>query len=406
MNGARWQIQHQCPQCGAPVILDEADRLLACPFCRSRLYIVSSEPFHYHIPAPAAATEVVYIPYWRFRGLSFRIQPLEMTNTYVDTNRLALPLRGMPPSLGVRPQAMKLKFLSPETAGVFLRPARKAEEVIPQTAPAAPTSGRSVFIGDSVSLIYTPMIAGAGVLRDAFRPQQVLPWTEDKSGEYQALASAERDRIRFLATLCPACGWDIQGARDTLVLTCRNCRSAWSCNGPALAQIPCTVMAGNGKDAHYLPFWRLKVRFTGLTLTSLADLIRLANLPKAITPEMLRQEVHFWSPAFKLNPALFTRLARQLTVYQPDFPGGDSLPPQDVYPVTLAATEALESILVTLAGIVTDKRVFFAALPGLQIHPEETLLVYLPFTAGRQELAHEVMKVVIDRKALAFGAFM
>ena len=53
MNGTKWQIEQGCPQCGAPVTLDETDRLLACPFCRTRLYLVPEGHFRYHIP-PAA----------------------------------------------------------------------------------------------------------------------------------------------------------------------------------------------------------------------------------------------------------------------------------------------------------------------------------------------------------------
>ncbi|MBP8979866.1 MAG: hypothetical protein KBG09_01280 [Syntrophobacterales bacterium] len=405
MNGSNWQIQLQCPQCGAPVVMEETDRLLSCAFCRTRLYIVSAAPFHYYIPATTTA-EVFYIPYWRLRGLSYKIQPQEVTGVYVDTNRQALLLKGLNPSLGVRPQAMKLKFLSPETPGVFLRPLQKVEEVIPQTAPSPPASGRSIFIGEAVSLIYTPMIMKNGALRDAFRPQQVVPWREDDSGKYQALAAGERERTRFLATLCPACGWDLQGSRDTLVLTCGNCQSAWSCPGTSLEKVPFVVMTGLGADPHYLPFWRLKIVCEGLALASLADLVRLANLPRVITPELEKKEFHLWSPAFKVHPSLFMRWARQITVHQPENDYDETLPGRYIYPVTLSAPEALESAPVTLANIVADKRLFFQALPRLKIRIREALLVYQPFTATRQELIHETMKVVIDRKALGFGVFM
>ncbi len=405
MNGSNWQIQHQCPQCGAPVILEETDRLLSCAFCRTRLYIVSPGPCHYYIPAPATA-ETVYIPYWRLRGLAYQLQPPEMTPSYVDANRQALPIKGLPPSLGVRPQAMKLKFLSPDSPGVFLRPKLKAEETLPQAAAPLAMRGRNVFIGEAVSLIYSPMLLRNNTLADAFRPGLTMSWTDAERGEYPLLDAAARDGTRFLPVLCPACGWDLQGTRDSVLLTCHNCQSAWSCNGAALEKTPFRVMTGADDDLHYLPFWRLKVRFEGLSLESRADLIRLANLPRAVTPEMEKTAVHFWSPAFKVNPALFMRWARQATVFQPDEDYGETLPQRQLYPVNLSAGEALESVLVTLAGIVTDKRVFFAILPRLKMHAEETLLVYQPFAAAGKELIHERMKVVIDRKALTFGALM
>jgi hypothetical protein len=74
MNGAYWQIEHGCPQCGAPVTMDETDRPLACPFCPTRLYLVAEDHFRYHIPPAAGAEgELLYIPYWRFRGSSFTV---------------------------------------------------------------------------------------------------------------------------------------------------------------------------------------------------------------------------------------------------------------------------------------------------------------------------------------------
>ena len=33
--------------------------------------------------------------------------------------------------------------------------------------------------------------------------------------------------LTFLATLCPKCGWTLNGQRDSVVLTCSNCETAW-----------------------------------------------------------------------------------------------------------------------------------------------------------------------------------
>ncbi|MDI9569147.1 MAG: hypothetical protein QM278_00210 [Pseudomonadota bacterium] len=405
MNGSNWRIQEQCPQCGAPVVLEETDRILSCAYCRTRLFICSPDPCHYYIPAPTAA-ETVYVPYWRLRGLAYRIEPLEIGDAYIDLNRRALSLSGLPVSLGVRPQAMKLRFLSQETPGTFLQPGLTAEEALPRTITPSGGAGRDIFIGEAVSLIYSPMTARGNTLYDAFRPAQTLPWTEAERERCPALAPTARTRVRFLPTLCPSCGWDLQGARDTLALTCGNCQSVWTPSGAALERTPFLVMNGLGDDTHYLPFWRLRIHCEGIALESLADLARLTNLPRAITGEMERRPAYLWVPAFKINPALFMRWTRQATVFQPEADYGEKLPRQNIYPVTLTAPEALESVPLTLANIVTDKRVFFAALPRLKPHARETTLVYQPFSASPRELIHQTMKVVIDRKALSFGASM
>ena len=54
----------------------------------------------------------------------------------------------------------------------------------------------------------------------------------------------------------------------------------------------------------YLPFWRMKPRVEGIHLVSYADLIRLANLPKVINRAFESAPLYFWSPAFKVSPAL------------------------------------------------------------------------------------------------------
>ena len=97
MSDSHWQIEQGCPQCGAPVTLDETDRLLACPFCRTRLYLVPEDHFHYHIPPAAGADgELFYIPYWRLRGSLFSVTASEVTHRFVDTNTLAVNFPGLP----------------------------------------------------------------------------------------------------------------------------------------------------------------------------------------------------------------------------------------------------------------------------------------------------------------------
>jgi hypothetical protein len=150
----------------------------------------------------------------------------------------------------------------------------------------------------------------------------------------------------------------------------------------------------------------MRLRFDGIHLTSVADLVRIANLPKPITPLLEEKQVYFWSPAFKINPALFLRWARQITIYQPNDECVTEIPSQPVHPATLPLKEAVESAALTLGGIVTDKRMFAANLSRMRISIEDSCLVYQPFVERGRELIHEKMKVVLDRNALTFGTFM
>jgi hypothetical protein len=116
-------------------------------------------------------------------------------------------------------------------------------------------------------------------------------------------------RVR-LSTL--SAGWHtdspiVLNLKDSLVLICRNCNSAWTCSEETFTKLEFAVMIPPSETREitcYLPFWRMKPRIEGMELASYADLIRVANLPKAITPDFAAAQLFFWSPAFKVNPAL------------------------------------------------------------------------------------------------------
>jgi hypothetical protein len=165
-------------------------------------------------------------------------------------------------------------------------------------------------------------------------------------------------------------------------------------------------MSGSSDTLIYLPFWRIKPVITGLKATSFADLVRLGNLPRSITPAMEDTPLYFWSPAFKVNPSLFLRWSRQLTVLQMPDDLTDQWPSSAVFAATLPLAEATESILVTLGSLAIDKRAFFKGLPDIRVDAKESLLVYHPFVMGERELTHERMGLVIEKNALKYGTTM
>jgi DNA-directed RNA polymerase subunit RPC12/RpoP len=405
---SNWKIEHQCPQCGAPALMDEADRLLACPFCRTRLYLVTPDYFRYRIPAPAApGKEMLYLPYWRLKGTSLSVEGNEIKSRFIDTSSPAISAPGIPPSLGVRPQAMTLKFASPDMTGRFIDASLPPESVIP--AMNASDSGGPVFcrvfIGERISLVYAPAYVENGRIYDALLERPLSDRQEDSLTAFAV--KPPNWQVRFVATQCPRCGWDMQGERDVVVLTCRNCDSAWCCSGGRFLEIPFAVLAAAAMDAVvYLPFWRMKPHSDGIALKSYADLIRLANLPKAMNPAFESVPVYFWSPAFKVNPALFLRWCRQMTVYQPGGAIRETFAGAYCHPVTMPAGEARESMIITLAGLIRDKRRIYPMLKDLRIDARETLLVYHPFRVGSRELTHETMQVTLDRTALDYGAYL
>ena len=410
MNGTNWQIEQCCPQCGAPVTLDETDRLLACPFCRTRLYLVPEGHFRYHIPPAAGAEgELLYIPYWRLRGSSFTVSAFEVTNRFVDTSALAADIPGLPSTLGFRPQVLKLRFVSPATEGRFIPADRTALQAIPGLSGTPGGVFHQRFIGETVSLIHAPLLLRGGTLCDAVLGRPVCTCAIEDQERLHATPAGAQGQVRFVPTLCPHCGWDMEGERDSLVLICRNCNSAWACPGQAFIHVEFAVMTpppGTGEITLHLPFWRMMPRFEGLDLASWADLIRIANLPKAITPAFAAAPLYFWSPAFKVNPALYARWSRQMTVFRPVGYETDRLPDTALYPVTLPLGEAAEGIVVNLAQLITDKRKLYPRLDSLRVTLEESRLEYHPFVSSRNELLHAALRVSLDRTALAYGVRM
>jgi uncharacterized Zn finger protein (UPF0148 family) len=398
-----WQIDHQCPQCGAPVTLNEADRLLLCPYCRTKLYLVTDDHFQYCIPTKdSTRRDIIHIPYWRLKGLSFSVLAGDVANRFFDTNLLAIDMRGLPYSLGLRPQALRLTFASPGVKGRFLEPGIDARAVM-QRIGADAACYHQAFIGEIISLIHCPVYLENNMLYDALLERPLCPVKSEDMDGLLAKSHSQNWQVRFISTQCPRCGWDLLGEKDTLVLTCTNCESAWTCRVNTFESVEFSVITDVEPAPHYLPFWRMKPSIEGIPLRSYADLIRLGNLPKVITSAFEETPLYFWSPAFKVNPALFLRWSRQMTVFQSVEKKNGILPRTSLYPVTLSSGEAQENIMITIANLITEKRRLFPLLSGIRIDLDEVLLEYHPFAIARNELIHTKLRLSIDKNALAFG---
>jgi hypothetical protein len=210
-------------------------------------------------------------------------------------------------------------------------------------------------------------------------------------------------KIQFISTLCPQCGWNLEGEKDALIMICKNCNTAWSCQGNSFKKVNFVVLKSIDKISQYLPFWKMKARIEGLKLDSYADLIRAGNLPKAVTSAFEGKPLFFWSPAFKVNPALLLRWARQMTIYQPEGKSDSELSKVPLYTANLAIEEAEEFIKITIADIVSDKRKIFPTFSHIRITLDDFQLVYHPFVESHSELIHESMRLSFDKKSLAFG---
>jgi hypothetical protein len=413
VNTSSWQIEHACPQCGAPVVLEETDHLLVCGHCRVKLYLSSDRCFSYLLPPAASVSgEVFLAPYWRVKGMMFGCQGHEIGQKVIDASFQAGELKCLPISLGFRPQAMRLRFVLAKTPGRFLRAVLPLGQVrgvlqnnvLASEGDAAPaTRLYQAFLGETVSTIYAPFILRDNILHDAILDRPVCSLNESGLEMLRSATPASEDRLHFVATLCPYCGWDLQGDKDSLVLVCNNCSSAWQAALAAMERVAVEVLPGGGAQSIHLPFWRIKAPLEGIALRTYADLVRLANLPKAIQAEWEDVDCHLWSPAFKVRPKAFLQIARAITLAQPQGSQPGVLPKGEIYPVTFAAGEALEAIKIILAQIAVAKSHVFPLLSQIRIGSPEITLTYLPFTAHPNEFIQEQFNFSIDRSTVQLG---
>jgi len=401
-------IEHQCPQCGAPAILEETDRLFNCKYCRVDSYLVADDFFRYVLPHEAAENkEVVFFPYWRFKGMLFFCGPSGIKNRFVDVSHQAIVTPYFPISVGLRSQAMKLRFVTADTPGRFLQPRQHFKNIVNNFEKRF---GRSLpkpilhqaHIGETLSLIYSPFYV-KDQLYDAILDKPVSAALPEDFNIDDFAGDRPRGHIRFVSTLCPNCGWDLEGERDALVLSCKNCNSTWYPIGKKLKQLKFAQIPGKGNNTIYLPFWRIRADITGISLNSYADLIKLANLPRVVQDGWNDVPFRFWIPAFKVRPQVFLRLASHITLSQPHQKLVPELPDSGVHPSTLPVEEAIESLMITLAYFMKPRRTLMERLHDIQINAKKFTLVFIPFNEEHHEFIQPDFQLAINKNVMALS---
>lgn len=402
-----FRIEHQCPQCGAPAALEETDRLFACPFCRVRSVLTARDYFRYVLPAKRpAGRELIYAPYWRFKGFLLFSLPGGVEHKYVDVNQLGIDLGALPPTLGLRAQAMKLRFAAPDMAGRFIAPSRSFAQTVEAferrfNRGMGGAAIECAHLGDAMGLLYSPFYA-ASRLVDAVldRPIAAIP----QEFETAAAAAGKPDGgLGFIPALCPSCGWDLDGERDALVLGCENCGSSWAPSGGALARVDCDFMRCDEEGLLYLPFWQTTCAITGVELNTYADLVRAANLPKMIQPEFASRSFRFWTPAFKIRASAYLRLAESLSLTQPQELLRPGRPQGRRHPATLPAEEAAKSLKVIFSGMMKPRQRLAELLPAVEIRPTAHRLAYLPFRQDRHDYIQPQTRIAVNKNLLALS---
>ena len=168
--------------------------------------------FRYMLPGNTPQSKnLIYFPYWRFKGMWFACDGNGVQHKFIDVSHQAVASPLFPASLGLRSQALRLKFVTPETAGRFLQPtqsfaqaAQNFEDRLGKTS--ARPALHHAHIGETISLIYAPFYIENRIYDAVLNLPIAAALTEDFDID-QLPAESPNWRIHFISTLCPSCGW-------------------------------------------------------------------------------------------------------------------------------------------------------------------------------------------------------
>ncbi len=407
-------VEQPCPQCGGQITLNAAHRLLTCPYCGVKNFMQAAGAFRFILPVHKTSGQggrLLYAPYIRFKGNVFQVNDTGISYRVVDTTQDGFPLSGLPPSLGLRPQAMPLLRVNGQSPGRFLRLSVKLSVILQKVARLNTLAGKETkktyhqaFIGEELSYIYLPLRQEKQALIDAVVNAPLVELEKVRAVPLKGIRASKSWQVKFTATLCPRCGWSLDGEGDALVLHCLNCETSWSLGNQGLKRITAAMVQGNDKDALYLPFWKISAHLPSLNIWSFADFLERTNQPVVVGKLWRDKVMSFLIPAFKLRPKTFLHISKQSTLNQwalgQEQPLHTTLP---LYPVTLPLNEARQSIKVVLAASSVSRKRVFPYLPG--VHPENlsSRLVYLPFTDRQYDWLQPRTRAVIIKSVLNFG---
>lgn len=422
-----WKVTGLCPQCGGEVLLEAGNPLLYCPFCRTNLHMTTDGPLCYMIPpwnGPRGSGEdIVYVPYWRFRGMHYRVIGRNRIEAAIlDTTTGACTGLPVEASLGIRPQAGVLRLVSDTWHMIpHDRPERDAIEHIYRrlhTLYDHRDPGIERFVGERKCLVYAPfrMDTTKGAPGKACR---LAPLRDrDIRDTWRSLSDEAVTRIRegfmrvmapdyvFLPLICPECGSDLPALSGAVVYPCCSCSRVWKVSGRRLTPMeyclchpPVRITA-----PFFLPFWRLSMSIDGMPLENRAQLFRLV-LPYKTTPAGWDdQPATLFIPAFRLNPRLFLKAARWMSLANMVEGSTTALDENTrLHVASFPVEEAAKAVKIVLAELFKGNARLFGMIKGCRLKVHNALLVFLPFERQARELVDAFSGHAISEAALALG---
>lgn len=384
-------IEQSCPSCGAPIVLHEDDKLITCEFCDVASFRLDSGVARYvlpcRLPADLDEDQLICIPYLRFKGAVYYVEGSRVGYKIVDATRLAIESTSLPQSLGVRPQAMKVRPVTSSLAGRFVKrtvPVKSAFIHAANIVDLFSTKMKTAllhraFIGETISIIYLPCYVKERVLVDGVDSSEIGPAAEVLGTGLKTLSSQKNWEPEFIGTLCSSCGGLLRGESDSRVLVCENCNLHYLEDGGRLSLTDWSIVGCKEKNLHYFPFWRLKVKTKGVDISGFAGLVQFTNQPIIVSAEQKDMPLVFMVPAFKINPKTFLRIGSQLTIAQNRFGNIEKEGKCESHPVNLDKSEAIQAVKSILANLTVGRKKSLQLLPKVGIEVETCELSFIPF---------------------------
>lgn len=385
--------------------IQETDTLIECPWCGVRHFLDAGQA-QYVLPHKKLPGELIHVPYLRIKGSLFTCELSGVHHKVIDTTVGATKINVLPHTLGVRPQTMKLQFASDSLKTTYLRHSMKWQNAIDHAATVQHLISKSTlhteWIGETFSTIYQPLILQDNLVLDGITGEKLAKLPKDKDLFAPIKMKSLGWQTSLLPTLCPNCGWDMQSNQASVIHLCPNCNTAWHNKKGIFRQVYFSTVTSSKPDTIYLPFWYMTTDFKNIDIKSLADFLRITNIPRVIKPEWEDEPMAFFCPAFKIRPKIFLRVASQLTAAQLPL-ANEQILPRSATPVSLPARDAEESIKLILAHSAVAKKNIMPILPDIKLANIQTKLLFLPFFDNGYELSQETLKIVINKQILKWG---
>jgi hypothetical protein len=373
--------------------MEENDHLFSCPYCGVRHAVISPEVPSYVFEKRFKRGSLFLIPYLRFKGNILTCREDAVISRIVDVSARAVPLDQAPLSLGMRAQSVRISFAPQVSDAHYLGSALEISNILDRAVKSIQEKDNSIvfhraFLGEAISRVYLPLSIDGEVLIDGLSGKELGTLTGGSESLNKWITEEAPERPRLVPALCPECGSDLTGEGKSLVFVCSHCSAIWETAPEGLRRTQGFFAECTRRGSLNLPFWRIEAGI------SVAGHPTGRDLPELLT---------IWTPAFKIRPDQFLRLARRLTsspVYIKLTQEKDSA---GLFPVMLPRREAVQAAKAVLYECSVRKKIIGPLLSRMQVIPKAIDLCYLPFDQSGYDLLCLCLPLAVNRNALKFG---